>query len=241
MSKIVLPTKKHPPKEENAKLLIAFGKPKSGKTTAFASMNDCLIIDLEDGTDYVEAMSLKAKNLTELGEIREAIIEAGSPYKYIVIDTVTKLEEMVMPLAIKLYKNTPMGKNFAGNDVRKLPNGAGYLYIREAFFEVVNSFRSLCKSLILIGHANSTQINKDGKELSEMDLDLSGKLKRLIAAEADALGYIYRDKNKTVMSFEGGDDAIVEARPKHLRGRKIVIAESDESDNITTFMDRIYI
>lgn len=235
-----LPTKKHAPKMENAKLLILFGKPKSGKTTIIASMENCLIIDLENGTDYVEAMSIKAKTLGDLAEIRQGIKEAGCPYKYLAIDTITKLEEMVNPLAIKNYRETPMGKNFKGDDIKKLPNGAGYLYLREAFFEVVNSFRDLCEGLILVGHANSTQINKDGKELSEMDLDLSGKLKRLIAADADALGYVYREKEKTIISFEGGEDAVVEARPKHLRGKKIVVAESDKEDNITTYMNKIY-
>jgi hypothetical protein len=32
----------------------------------------------------------------------KAIKEAGKPYKYVTIDTVTALEDMVMPLAIKL-------------------------------------------------------------------------------------------------------------------------------------------
>lgn len=238
---VKLPTKKHAPRAENAKLLVIFGKPKSGKTTLLASLDNCLIIDLENGTDYLESLSLKASNLTELAEIREAIKAEKCPYKYIAIDTITKLEEMIMPLAVRMYQDTPMGKKFTGTDMRKLPNGAGYLYIREAFSDVVNSFKGLCEGLILCGHANSTQINKDGKELSEMDLDLSGKLKRIIAADSDALGYVYREKNKTIISFEGGEDAIVEARPKHLRGKKIVVAESDEEDNITTYMNRIYV
>jgi hypothetical protein len=238
---ITLPTVKSQPKATNPKLGVFFGKPKSGKTTIFASLENNLIIDLEDGTDYLEAISVKAKNLSDLKEIREAIKTANNPYKYITIDTITKLEEMVMPLAVKLYKDTPMGKNFLESDIRKLPQGAGYLYLREAFFEVVNSFRDLCEGLILIGHANSTQINKQGKDLSEMDLDLAGKLKRLVAADADALGYVYREGKQTIISFEAGEDAIVEARPAHLKGKKIVVAQSDENNEITTFIDRIYL
>jgi hypothetical protein len=37
----------------------------------------------------------------------KAIREANKPYTYITIDTVTALEEMIHPLAIKLYKQTP--------------------------------------------------------------------------------------------------------------------------------------
>lgn len=235
-----LPKVKSKPKQVNAKTSCFFGKPKSGKTTLLASIPNNLIIDLENGTDYLEALSIKASNLDELKEIKKAISEQSNPYDYISIDTITKLEEMVMPLAIDLYKDTPMGKNFGGKDIRKLPNGAGYLYLREAFFKVIDGFKSLCKGLILVGHANSSQINKEGKELTEMDLDLSGKLKRLIAADVDALGYVYREKNKTIISFEGGEDAIVEARPHHLKGKKIIVAESDEK-GVKTFMNRVFI
>ena len=47
-------------------------------------------------------------------------------YKYITIDTISALEEnYAIDLALKIYKDTPMGKNFQGTDVRTLPNGAG--------------------------------------------------------------------------------------------------------------------
>lgn len=41
--------------------------------------------------------------------------------------------------------------------------------------------------------------------------------------------------------FNGGDNTIVEARQEHLRGKEIVIAESDEDNVITTYWDRIFI
>ncbi len=135
---IVLPTKKVKAERVNPKRLIVYSKPKTGKTTAFAGLDDNLIIDLENGADYVEAMKVKANNLQELKEVGKAIKEAGYPYQYITIDTVTALEDMVMPLAINLYKQTPMGKNYSGDSILTLPNGAGYLYVRQAFFQVLD-------------------------------------------------------------------------------------------------------
>ncbi len=244
-----LPTIKSKPSTSNPKLLIIFGKPKSGKTTAVAGLDNNLIIDLEDGSNYVECMSIKAKSIDELKQIAVAIKEAGMPYKYITIDTITALEEMVLPMALTDYRATPMGKNFGLDsttgqyyyvDVRTLPNGGGYLYIREAFQKVINIFRSLADYIILVGHTKDRTINRDGKELSENLLDLSGKLERIISSKADALGYVYRKKNQTIINFNGGDDLIVEARPAHLRGKEVVIADSDESGNITTYWDRIF-
>lgn len=240
--KLVLPTKRSKVKTENPKFMILFGKPKSGKTTILAGLDDCLIIDLEDGTDYVEALSLKASNMKELGDIANAIEGAGKPYKYIAIDTATKLEEICLPLAAALYKKTPMGRSWQGEDVRTLPQGAGYLYLREAFKSVIAKFKALTEHLILVGHSSDKLINKDGKELTEMELDLTGKLKRIMSADADALGYVYRKKNETIINFNGGGDFVVEARPKHLKGKEIVIAESDETNEITKYnWDKIFV
>ena len=133
---IELPKEKIKSTEKNPKFMILFGKPKCGKTTITSHLENNLIIDLEEGSDYVDALKVKVKSIGELKEVKKAIIEAGKPYKYITLDTATALEEMVMPLAIAKYKDTPIGKAFKGTDVRHLPNGAGYLYLREAYQEV---------------------------------------------------------------------------------------------------------
>ena len=134
-----------------------------------------------------------------------------------------------------------MGKNY-NDDVRKLANGAGWLFIREAFFKVLDMFKTLAPTLILICHVKDAMINKEGKELSEMSIDLSGKTARLVAADADAIAYVYRQKNQTIMNFNGGGDFVVEARQPHLRGKEIVIAESDETNEmITSYWNKIFL
>lgn len=125
---IELPTEIRKSTQDNARFLILFGKPKSGKTTIMSKLDDCLLIDVENGSDFVDALTVKANTLRELYEIKEAIAnkikeEGKFPYKYIAIDTATKLEEMSLVLAKKLYRELPQGKNFEGDDVTKLPNG----------------------------------------------------------------------------------------------------------------------
>ena len=48
-------------------------------------------------------------------------------------------------------------------------------------------------------------------------------------------------ENQTLISFQGGENNIVEARAPHLRGKTVVIAESDESGKITTDWNKIYL
>lgn len=209
-------------------------------------MENNLIVDLEGGSEFLDALAVQARSVKDLGDIANAIKEeinttGSKPYKYITIDNASRLEEMALPYAVQLYKATPMGKSYQGTDVRTLPNGSGYLYLQQAVRKIIDMFRDLCDNFILIGHLKDKMINKDGEELSEMSLDLVGKLANIICGEADAVGYVYRKKNETHISFEGGDNSVREARAPHLRGKNIVIAESDDSNNIDVHWDRVYL
>lgn len=124
---ITLPTQKIPAETQDPKNLIIFSKPKFGKSSACAALPGALCIDLEDGGyDYIDAVKVKVNSVGELKEVCKAIIEAGRPYKFIVLDTITRLEEMAKPLALKLFQDTPAGSKFTGKDVLTAANGAGY-------------------------------------------------------------------------------------------------------------------
>lgn len=244
---IILPKEKTIPVKNSMRFVIFFGKPKAGKSSAMAALENNLIIDLEDGYKGLSALVVQARNINDFGDICRALQEeiknndGKYPYKYITIDNATRLEEMCMGYAITLYRQTPMGKNYQGTDIRTLPNGSGYLYIRQAVKKVIDMFRGLCKTLILVAHTKDKQINFEGQEVNEMTLDLTGRLGDILCGEADAIGYVYRKKNETIISFEGGENSVREARPIHLRGQKIVIAESDENNNLTFHWDKIFL
>ena len=237
---ILLPTSKIPANRQNPKRIVIYSKPKTGKTTAYAGLQDNLIIDLEDGTDFVEAMKIKVNSLQELLDTGKAIKAAGCPYKYVTIDTVTALEDMIMPLAIKLYKQTPMGKNFDGDTVVTLPNGAGYLYIRQAFFQVLDFIDTLAPTVILSGHIKDKVVDDKGEMVMAANIDLTGKIKSLICANADAIGYMYRKGNKTILSFKTNDEVTCGARPEHLRNEEIVISEMIDGV-LTTSWEKVFI
>ena len=265
---IELPTERSTVETYNPKLLIIFGKPKSGKSSFVAAIDDNLIIDLEDGYRALSVMKVQARTSKDMQEIREAILKKGkelkkAPYRFITIDNATRLEEMSIPLAAELYRNTPMGSGWGlltdskgmpvkdpktgktmvdpKADVRQLANGAGYLYLRKAIKQLIDMFKPLCESLILVCHVKDKQIRKNGEEMSEMAVDLAGKSADLVCGEADAVGYLYREGNKTYLSFEGGDNTIREARSPHLRGKKLLVAESNENNEVVFDTTKVFI
>lgn len=242
---IVLPTKRVPATSTNPRFLILYGRPKTGKTSALAQLENNLIVDLEGGSTYMDALAVQARTVSDLGEIAQAIRAENTKvghnfYKRITIDNATRLEEICLSYAATLYRMSPVGKNWKGDDVRTLPNGGGYFYIRQAVRKVIDMFKELCDEFILVGHVKDVMIDNNGEELSEMALDLVGKLSSIICGEADAVGYMYRKGNETHISFKGGDGTIKEARAPHLRGKDIIITTGNEDGSITTYWDKIY-
>ena len=200
------------------------------------------MLDLENGTDFLEVMSVKIESLADIRAYGEQILKAGKPYKYIAIDTVTKLEEYCLPYALKLYQETPMGKTFSGDNVLSLPQGAGYYWLREAFHRVLSYIETLSPNLIMVGHLLDKVVDVKGKEVSATDIDLTGKLKRIACQDSDAIAYLYREGNNTFLNFNSSDTITCGARPEHLRGKQMLIAESDESGKvIRTHWDQIFI
>lgn len=242
---ITLPTSKVPATSTNPSFLILYGRPKSGKTSSLAQLENNLIIDLEGGSTFIDAMAIQCRSISDLGKAAQAIraknTEVGHNfYKHITIDNATRLEEICLSYAASLYRQTPICKNWKGDDVRTLPNGSGYFYIRQAVRKVIDMFKELCDEFILVGHVKDVMIDNNGEELSEMALDLVGKLSSIVCGESDAVGLVYRKGNETHISFKGGDGSIKEARAPHLRGKDIVIATGNEDGSITTYWDKIY-
>jgi hypothetical protein len=246
----VLPTGTVRALTKSPKNLLIFSKPKSGKTTLISQLPNCLLIDLENGSDYLDAMKIKANTIQELFNIEQLIINAGKPYDYIALDTVTALEELCVPYAEFLYSKSPMGANWftattggkaKHGTILNMANGAGYPWLRQAFEDVVNRFKKLAPRLILLGHVKDTMLEKNGVTFEALDIQLTGKLKQFTTSKADAIGYLLRKGNKNILSFKTQDDILCGARPEHLRNVEIVISEVMEDGSIVSHWDKVFI
>lgn len=238
---IKLPTQTRKAITKSPQKLVIYSAPKVGKTSLMSGLENSLLIDIENGSDSVDnLMVLKASTYQELYAIVEEIKKQGKPYKYIALDTGTALETLVVPLALKLYQKTPMGKSYTDN-ILNLPNGAGYLYIREAYMMMIDMVAGVCERMILFGHIKDKIIEKGGKEVSAKDIDLTGKLKTIVCANADAIGFMYREGNKNIITFQTTDEVTCGARSPHLRNAKFPLSELKEDGTIETSWNKIYI
>lgn len=243
---LVLPTTKVPATSTNPQYLILYGLPKAGKTSALAQLENNLIIDLEGGSKFIDALAIQARTISDLGEIAQAIraknAEVGHNfYKRITIDNATRLEDICMSYACTLYRKTELGKNWKGDDITTLARGAGYKYLRDAVKKVIDMFKDLCDEFILVGHVKDSITEKDGQEVNAKEIDLVGKLGKIVCGMADAVGYVYRKDNETHISFKSqGDGTVMEARARHLAGKDVIIATGNSDGSITTYWDRVY-
>ena len=252
---IILPTQKINASRKNPRKIILFGKPKIGKSTALANLDNCLILDLEGGTDYLEALKIDiigearkqdVEPIVALKQVINSIKEAniannGFVYKYGAIDTISILEEMVLPVAKKLYQKTPMGRNFQGENVLELANGAGYQYTRAALWMVLDELEQCFETLVILAHLKDKYLEKEGKEMMERGIDLIGKSASILSANVDAIGYMYREDNKTIVNFTPSETVTCGSRCEHLKNQKVTLIESDDSGKLTVDWSKIFI
>lgn len=242
---ITLPRTKAKATRVSPTILIIYGTPKVGKTASLSELEDCLIVDLEKGTERYDAMAVKATSFQELNEVIVALHtefkakgSVDPVYTYVALDTLDVLEDIAIHKAAEFYKETPMGKTWyaknykspgvlaaGGELINTLPNGAGYGYIREAMKWYIEVFSRFCKYLILVAHIKDKKLpSMDGvTEVVTKDISLTGKLGSILAAQSDAIGYMYRNAQQELMiSFKTNESAVMGSRCPHLAGKQFV-------------------
>jgi len=216
-----LPTTKTLPTKRDPRILVIYGAPKVGKTSKLAELDNCLIIDNEHGTDYISALKIQVNTILQLREVAAELKKSPMTYRYVALDTVSTLEDWAEELATRNYQASPTGKNFVGKSVLTLANGAGYFWLRQAFKELLQLFSGVTGTLILTAHLREKFLEKSGKEVSTKDIELTGKIRTIVCALADTVGYIYRQDPTLMVSFEGKEEVLCGSRCDHLKGKTL--------------------
>lgn len=253
-SKIVLPTGLRPPKATNLRNLLIYGKEKSGKTTAVSTLKNHLLIDVEDGSEFVSANILQpphglgpVSKFNWLKRVAVSIKEAGNQYDYVIIDTISQLDEDAEWVGTWNYMHSMAGKNFNRvtddngtividpntrksimlsptdanyQSVLSLANGYGYQYTRTAILDIFESLKNLGKiCTIFVCHVADKMIaEKNNEQVMVKDLALVGKTKNIIPRLVDGTANVWNEDGKFMISFKGNDQQLGGVRAPHLTG-----------------------
>jgi hypothetical protein len=230
MSQIVLPTSPIAPSRKDPRLLVLYGEPKVGKTTAIAKLPvPYCIIDTHNGTDYVESFHVKINNLEEYEQTCNLLRLKNKPYKVVVLDVIDQIEEWCVHSAKLAYRATILGKNFPMSDnILDLPNGAGYKWLRSEFNRCLALLANTADKTIIVAHVKEKYLDnmkaQDGTKLegvvNSRDLDLTGKCRNILFSVANAMGFVYREKDKLMVSFVAGQELSAGTHCSHLAGQR---------------------
>lgn len=231
---ITLPTTPLPPSRVWPKLLYLYGQKKVGKTEALSKLPGCLILETDpEGADFLTCLRVQLNSMADYEEAVAALVQQKKPYKFVAVDTAVMLEEWCEYRATEMYKNSTIGKNFKGDSVLALPEGAGYLWLRLAFQTALRKLMVCADNIILTGHLKDKYLKsmdtkekgKDSIDVYSRDIDHTGKIRSMVSAGADALGYLYRTLNpatkteKLWVSFQTSEAVTCGTRCPHLAGK----------------------
>jgi len=196
------------------KVMLMYGAPKVGKTTALSQLEDCLIIDTEQGANmvegYIESVNTREDLIYLLKQAKE-----GHEYRYVALDTIDKVAE---------WAEEAVCREEQVSSIQDLAYGKGFGMVREKVLNTIKIMKQIFPHVIIIGHRKWARAVVDSKAIVEPEsLDLTGKLKNMLMADCDAIGYVYRDdeKDKLMVSFKSNDALEAGSRSPHLRGKEI--------------------
>ena len=142
---------------KDPKVMLLYGAPKVGKTTALSQLDNCLIIDTEQGANmldgYIEQVNTREDLIVLLQEAQE-----GHDYKYVAIDTIDKIAE---------WAEESVCREEAVDAIQDLAFGKGFGMVREKVLNTVKVMKKIFPHVIVIGHRKWARAIVDSKGIVE--------------------------------------------------------------------------
>lgn len=232
-----IPTGPVPPSRKNPQMLLLYGPPKVGKTSACAALPDSLLLELEPGgADFISARKVDIPDmegpdgllavLKDLTERRKA----GKPAaRRLVVDTIDVVDWWSDRLALSRYKATPLGKDFPGTSIIELPMGAGYFRLREEMGHMLWLFSQAAEEVVLLAHVRDKYLDKPAGStgaVAAQDIDLTGKVRNIVCSRCSGIGLLRRDyQDRLWACFKTSETVNCSSRCPHLSGQEILLGE----------------
>ena len=229
------------PVRKDPKIIIIYGPPKCGKTEQTVKLPKSLIIDLEKGADVHEgAKYIHPENLNDLTEVYKDLREnkkMGNVWDFLVIDTIDKLVEWCESKVVVNYNSEqkklqqlkpdkaheyPLIKVYS-----EIAYGKGHDMVRNEVRNVLSAFKEMCGiSLIVVAHLKRTLIGETKIEVNETDIELPGRLKSMLTADADGTALCTPIARHIMeLNFCTSSTSIAGSRMAHLAGKKFILGD----------------
>jgi hypothetical protein len=216
-------TKRTQPLTVNPGLTLLYGSRKAGKTTMLGKLDDCLIVDTERGANFITGDIASMEGLTDLRDLVTHLVgeqSKGNKYKYIALDTLNKIVEWAEEAVVYQHNQANPGDKiiYFGD----LSYGKGHALVREKIDKLIDTFITLTDHLILIGHNKlASAVNETSTLVDPASLNLTGKLKNMIMAKCDSIGYVFREDEDSTLKISFKSNSALEAgsRCEHLKGK----------------------
>lgn len=170
----------------------------------------------------------------------------GKPYKFVAVDTFTEVDSWTAWSGTERYMNSTAGKSwnrwnkiehpdkkelwgqrmpFGHEDyisVNDQGEGYGYKWSRaeamDLYYELAD-LGSVCTIFVCHVAEKVTKKIKSDDEIVTRNIALTGLVKDLVSRQVDAIGYLYHEDDKTMISFKGNEEKIGGMRGMtHLKG-----------------------
>lgn len=250
---------------KNPRCLLLYGGYKIGKSVLASWLSThkrALWLDYEDGSEGIagrkinvlrKIQELKAAsywgsvNMTRVDFLlnlwRDLAAEIQPRFDYIIHDKLDNLEEWAEKWATVYYKNTVIGRNFAGETVLELDKGGGYLYLREKFKTLWTAAVKATPTTIFLASLRDRQIDKTDNIVSSNDLDLTGRVRKIAVGFADTVGYLYRqsDGSNWVSFVTNETGTFAGSRIPRLEGQRFKLTWKNDKGEIEVDWDKIFV
>lgn len=221
--------------------LLLYGPPKIGKNSAVALLPGHFVMNLDNGCRYLETFA--SPHLTtpeEVEEFLDAFHDLSEKPKFLVVDTVDKLQEVAFARAIAAY-NVKFKKALTNkDDLLALDHGAGYGWLRSSFDYYLNELFLLDVPIIWLAHVRYRHLNDSTAEKAEKrmlgnkprELSLMGLICDKICADMCLIGFMFRDGDALKIDTTPSESTGIGTRLKHLDSRQFTLSVKNKAGEI---------
>lgn len=168
------------------------------------------------------------ERIKALNMILRALINLGKPYDYVSIDTITQADIDAEWAGTELYMDSLQGKSFNRENTPGVPSTKwprlkhgdpdyqsvieigqnGWRWSRTIMVDLLNLSRQVAKiCTIYVCHIKDKMLSKGDKgEVYVKDIALTGAVADIYSRNVSAIGSVYKEDDKLMISFKGNED-----------------------------------